>query len=70
MTCSAARLLIVAWAVGLLTTTISGSEVVGWVAAGVAVAMAVAIERWKPGRFGASSCAVQPRYDDAEHTST
>lgn len=70
MTCSATRLVIIAWAVGLLVATISGSDAVGWLAAGVAVAIAVAIGRWVPGRLGASSCAVSHRADDVERTST
>lgn len=61
MTCSATRFILLAWAVGLLAATVSGSDLVGWVAAGVAVATAMVVGRLMPGRFGGSSCAVPRR---------
>ena len=67
MTCSATRFILLAWAVGLLAATLSGSDLVGWVAAAFAVAIAVGVGRLMPGRFGRSSCAVPRRA--AERTS-
>lgn len=50
MTCSATRFIIIAWAVGLLTMTLTGSEGAGWLAAGMVVAVASLLGRKRPAR--------------------
>lgn len=66
MTCGATRLIILAWVVGLVGASISGSDAVGWLAAGVAVAIAFAIGRMLPNRFAGSTCALPHRDDEVE----
>ncbi len=66
MTCAATRLIIVAFAVGLLVSTISGSDAIGWMAAGIAVAIAIGVGRLAPNRFGGSTCPVPQRTVEPE----
>lgn len=58
MICSASRYLIVAWIVGVVSASVTGSEPMAWTAAAVAVALTYALTRWGPARFRASGCAV------------
>lgn len=58
MTCVATRLILLAFAVGLVVSSVTGSDAVGWLAAGVAVALAFAAGRLVPNRSSGSACAV------------
>ena len=58
MICSASRYLIVAWIVGVVAASVTGSEPLAWTAAAVAVALTYVLTRWGPSRFQASGCAV------------
>lgn len=58
MICSASRYLMVAWLVGVVAASATGSESMAWAAAAVAVAVAYAVTRWGPNRFRATGCAV------------
>lgn len=58
MICSASRYLMVAWLVGVVAASVTGSEPMAWAAAAAAVALTYAVTRWGPQRFRASSCAV------------
>lgn len=59
--CSASRYVLIAWFAGLVTTSLTGSDVLGWAAAGIAVAAAYGLARWSPARFGGGSCALPQR---------
>ncbi|MEO6989817.1 MAG: hypothetical protein ABI239_14360 [Aquihabitans sp.] len=58
MICSASRYLMVAWVVGVVAASVTGSETLAWAAAAVAVALTYAVTRWGPQRFRATGCAV------------
>lgn len=57
MICSATRYLMVAWIVGVVAATVTGSEPVAWVAAAIAVAFTYGLTRWGPSRFRPTVCA-------------
>lgn len=59
MTCAATRLISIAFAVGLVVSTLTGSDLLGWAAAGIAVALAWLAPRVIPSRVARSSCAVR-----------
>ena len=50
-------MLVVAAGLGLLVAWLSGSDPLGWIAAGVGAMGAIAFERWSAGHGGAA-CAV------------
>jgi hypothetical protein len=58
VTCSSARYLLLAGFVGVAASSISGSDLLGVLAAAVAVLGLLAFERLGPGRSGADSCPV------------
>lgn len=58
MMCSASRYVLVAWFAGLFATTATGSDTLGWLAAGLTVAATYAFARLFPARFGGGSCAL------------
>ena len=66
MTCSAARYLLVAGFVGVAASSLSGNDLVGVLAAVVAVAVVVAFERLGPGRTARRSCPVPGGVDTAD----
>jgi hypothetical protein len=59
VTCSATRLILLAWAVGLVASTLLGSDALGWAAAGLAVVFAVLVDRRMARRHG-PSCMGHP----------
>jgi CBS-domain-containing membrane protein len=68
VTCSAARYLLVAGFVGVAASSLSGNDLVGVLAAAVAVLAMMAIERLGPRRGAARSCplpspALEPTTD-------
>ena len=65
MICSASRYLMVAWVVGVVAASVTGSEPMAWAAAAVAVALTYALTRWGPSRFQATGCAVLSSEDRA-----
>ncbi len=68
MMCSASRYVLVAWLAGLLATTATGSDALGWAGAAVAVAATYGFARLFPARFGGGSCVLRPApADDAVH---
>jgi hypothetical protein len=58
VTCSSARYLLLAGFVGVAASSISGSDLLGVLAAVVAVAAMAAVERFGSGRWSADSCAL------------
>lgn len=56
--CSLSHYLLIAGLVGILTSGVTGSDALGWAAAGAAVLMTYLAGRRFPGRFGAASCDV------------
>lgn len=58
MICSASRYLIVAWIIGVVAASATGSEPLAWTAATVAVAITYGLGRWGPSRFRPAGCAV------------
>lgn len=57
--CAASRYVLLAWLAGMIATTVTGSDAIGWLAAGLVVALAVGLSRWFPDRF-ATSCPLPP----------
>lgn len=55
--CSATRLLVVAWIVGVVAVTVTGSEPAAWAAATAAVAVTYGLTRWGPARLRPATCA-------------
>ena len=70
MTCSAARYLLVAGFVGVAVSSISGNDLVGLLAAVVAVVVVIAFERLGPGRTNRRSCPLPGGVDTADREPT
>lgn len=58
MVCSSARYVMIAGLAGLAASSISGSDAVGWIAAGVVAGLLLLAARLFPAQFGGGSCAV------------
>ena len=56
-TCGLSRLLLVAFVAGWVVSSLTGSELAGWVAVAVAVGATLAVQR---ARGSAPACPVQP----------
>jgi hypothetical protein len=56
-TCSWTRVLVVAAGLGMLVAWLSGSDALGWIAAVIGAAGAMAFERWSA-THGGAACAV------------
>lgn len=70
MTCSSARYLLVAGFVGVAASSLSGNDLVGLLAAVVAVVVVVAFERLGPGRTTRRSCPVPGGVDTVDREPT
>ena len=68
MVCSSARYVMIAGLAGLAATSISGSDAVGWIAAGVVAGLLLLATRLFPARFGGGSCAVPTQRSDRHDT--
>jgi hypothetical protein len=68
--CSASRYLLFGWLAGMITASITGSALLGWMAAGLAVGAMYGLSRRYPGQLGAASCPMPPRSISDEHDST
>lgn len=66
--CSLSRYLLVGGLSGMAVATLSGSELVGWLAAAVVIGLAVAAGRLFPARFGRSTCPLPARDEPASTT--
>jgi len=58
--CSLSRYVVIGGFTGMAAATASGSDLVGWLAAVVAVGITVAVGRAFPTRFGPTQCALAP----------
>lgn len=65
--CTASRYLMIAFGFGLVASSLTGSDGIGWLVAVVAVLTAYVLERQFPQRFGGTSCAV-PRQASSRST--
>ncbi len=66
--CSLSRYVVIGGFTGMAAATMSGSDLVGWLAAAVAVALtALAMRRW-PGLSGTCALPASPTETDAQHT--
>ena len=68
MVCSSARYVMIAGLAGLASSSISGSDAVGWIAAGVVAGLLLLATRLFPARFGGGSCAVPTQRSDRHDT--
>lgn len=70
--CPSTRYVLIGGVAGVIAASLSGSEIVGWIVAGLTVTAAWLVGRRFPGRFGAASCALptapSSRHDDAGET--
>lgn len=58
MICAASRYLMVAWVVGVVAASVTGSETLAWAAAAIAAGLIYALSRWGPQRLRVTGCAV------------